>query len=143
MLQAICGAVLGCALFPTFGFAETLLSTPTRVLVFVTSESQAYAVVIEGASQTTCPALRYLVEGGPRAVVSEPVRDGQEVVVRLGRGFAKGAQQLTVTPLGCASPPAAVRRLVLGKGSPDHSARAGRVSALIDVEGHTLGQGQG
>jgi hypothetical protein len=53
-----------------------------------------------------------------------PLLPGELAVVRMGRGFPEGVNRVTVASVGCEAHPAATRRVVLAKASPDHGWRA-------------------
>jgi hypothetical protein len=136
-------AVLGLGLSGVCASAENQADLPVQIEFYVPSVQKSYGVMVTGADFTGCQVQRYLVKAGPHKIVSKPIGHGQHVLVRLGDGFSVGNQRAEVTPLGCADPPRLVRRVVLGKASPDHSWRVKAVPRLPDVKGHALGKGEG
>ncbi|MCB6177365.1 hypothetical protein LHP98_04380 [Rhodobacter sp. Har01] len=102
-------------------------------LVFTSySEARAYGLVLT-APASGCPALRYKLVGALGAVLgrSPLLSPGEIAVVRIGRGFPEGANSLKIVTQGCAASPRAalvplaVRRIAVGKASPDHGWRGG------------------
>ena len=90
-----------------------------------TSETRSYALLI-AAPETGCRRVRFRVEGASAGFLGHtpPLGPGELAVVRVGRGFDAGEHELTIAAEGCASPPAAARRVTLAKASPDHGWRA-------------------
>lgn len=143
MTYRLISALLGLGLSGECCAAETQIDRPLHVEFYVPSVHKAYGVMVTGPEFSGCQVQRYLVKAGPHRVVSQAIGHGEHVLVRLGAGFSIGDQNAEVTPLGCADPPRQVRRVVLGKASPDHSWRAKPGLVLPDVKGYALGKGQG
>ncbi|MFN6952349.1 MAG: hypothetical protein ACK4NE_07125, partial [Albidovulum sp.] len=58
---------------------------------------------------------------------SPPLAPGELAVIRLGRGFPQGENQVTIASIGCDVPPAEARRVILANTGHDHSWRSGRI----------------
>jgi hypothetical protein len=89
------------------------------------SDSRSYGLLI-AAPDIGCRRVRFRVEGAGEVFLGHtpPLSPGELAVVRLGRGFPAGLNIVTVASVGCDAPPAATRRVVLAKISPDHGWRA-------------------
>ena len=97
---------------------------PTLVSLASLSEHRSYGLLL-AAPDSGCRRVRYRVEEkGVLLGQTPPLRPGELVVVRLGRGFPVGEVRLRIAAIGCDLPPAAMRRVTLGKLSPDHGWRA-------------------
>lgn len=97
---------------------------PVAVHFASVSDSRSYGLLI-AAPETGCRRVRFRVEGGGAFLgQTPPLRPGELAVVRLGRGFPKGQNLVTVAAVGCNARPAATRRVTLAKVSPDHGWRA-------------------
>lgn len=102
--------------------AETLHLTST-------SERSRYGLLV-AAPKAGCPAVRYVLSNSAGVLGCSPLlRSGERAVVRLRASFAPGDHPVDVDSRGCGSGPAEVRRVTLGKASPDHSWRAARTLA--------------
>lgn len=99
---------------------------PTAVSFASVSDSRSYGLLI-AAPETGCRHVRFRVEGKGAVFLGHtpPLAPGELAVVRMGRGFPKGENQVTVASVGCDTHPAAWRRVVLAKEAPDHGWRAG------------------
>lgn len=90
------------------------------------SDRRSYGLLI-AAPESGCRHVRFRVEGGGSLLgQTPPLAPGELAVVRMGRGFPEGENQVTVASVGCDASPAAWRRVVLAKLSPDHGWRAAR-----------------
>lgn len=88
------------------------------------SDSRSYGLLI-AAPEAGCRHVRFRVEGGGSLLgQTPPLAPGELAVVRMGRGFPEGENRVTVASVGCDAQPAAWRRVVLAKLSPDHGWRA-------------------
>ena len=88
------------------------------------SDSKSYGLLLE-APISACGRVRYSVSDGSGVLGRSPTLvPGALAVVRIGGGFAEGSHGLTIATsggkAGCASAPIRVRRVTLGKASPDH-----------------------
>jgi hypothetical protein len=117
--------------FPLSALAEppacSSSSCPLAVSFASVSETRSYGLLIT-APETGCRHVRFRVEGEGRFLgQTPPLAPGELAVVRLGRGFPKGHNQVLVAPIGCNRPPAAAWRVILAKIAPDHGWRASQV----------------
>jgi hypothetical protein len=98
---------------------------PTTVSFASISDSRAYGLLI-AAPDSDCRHVRFRVEGEGAAFLGHtpPLAPGELAVVRLGHGFPAGENRVTIASEGCDAHPAALRRVVLEKASPDHGWRA-------------------
>ena len=88
------------------------------------SDSRSYGLLI-AAPEAGCRHVRFRVDGdGSILGQTPPLGPGELAVVRMGRGFPEGENRVTVASVGCDAQPAAWRRVVLAKLSPDHGWRA-------------------
>lgn len=88
------------------------------------SDSRSYGLLI-AAPDAGCRHVRFRVEeGGSLLGQTPPLAPGELAVVRMGHGFPAGENWVTVASVGCDAHPAAWRRVVLAKLSPDHGWRA-------------------
>ena len=102
-----------------------LRGCPVAVSFASVSDSRSYGLLI-AAPDSGCRHVRFRVEGAGEVFLGHtpPLLPGELAVVRLGRGFPEGVNQVTVASVGCDAHPAATRRVVLAKVSPDHGWRA-------------------
>jgi hypothetical protein len=91
-----------------------------------TSDQRSYGILI-AAPDTGCLRVRFRVEGAGRRFLGHtpPLGPGELAVVRMGHGFSPGDHSLVIAAEGCATRPAATRRVSLAKPSPDHGWRSG------------------
>jgi hypothetical protein len=83
-----------------------------------------YGLLIASPVELGCGAALFVVRDASGVVGrSQPMLPGQMQVVRIG-SFTAGAHALTVAASGCPVQPRMVRRVRLGKPSPDHGWRA-------------------
>ncbi len=113
--------------FPAAADAQDCRSRgcPTTVSFASSSDSRSYGLLI-AAPDVGCRHVRFRVQDD-RAVFlgqSPPLGPGELAVIRLGRGFPKGENRVTVASVGCETPPAATRRVTFNKTGPDHGWRA-------------------
>ena len=88
------------------------------------SDNRSYGILF-AAPESGCRHVRFRVEGeGSLLGQTPPLAPGELAVVRMGRGFPAGENEVTVASVGCDAQPAAWRRVVLAKLSPDHGWRA-------------------
>jgi hypothetical protein len=88
------------------------------------SDSRSYGLLV-AAPDSGCRHVRFRVEGEESVLgQTPPLGPGELAVVRMGRGFPAGENWVTVASVGCDAQPAAWRRVVLAKLSPDHGWRA-------------------
>lgn len=121
MLHSLVLGGLGALAFMAPAFAEDVLQGSHAFVLAATADTHSYGLWL-AAPQSDCRVARYMVTAdGARLGFSAPLGPGEGAVIRIGRGFAIGAHDLTITSLGCISPPAEARRVLLGKSSPDHS----------------------
>lgn len=93
----------------------------TMALVLTShSAGRSYGIYLEAAADAACRYVRYRVSGAGVFVQTRPLRPGDGVVVRLGRGFVPGDHLLAIRPVGCRTAPVVARRVILNKASPDH-----------------------
>ncbi|HLQ19853.1 MAG TPA: hypothetical protein VK146_12825 [Tabrizicola sp.] len=103
---------------------------PTAVSFASASDSRSYGLLI-AAPESGCARVRFRVQGAESFLgQTPPLAPGELAVVRLGRGFPEGRNEVQVAAVGCDRPPAATRQVVLAKLSPDHGWRAIRAMAL-------------
>jgi hypothetical protein len=96
----------------------------TAVSFASVSDSRSYGLLI-AAPETGCRHIRFRVEGAGNLLgQTPPLGPGELAVVRIGHGFPEGENLVTVASVGCNAEPAAWRRVVLAKLSPDHGWRA-------------------
>ncbi len=102
-----------------------MVACPAFYELHSVSDTKSYGLLVE-APQQGCRYVRYRVQGAGAADLGHtpPLRPGDVAVVRMGRGFASGGHLLTVSAKGCSLQPALMRRVTLGKASPDHGWRA-------------------
>jgi hypothetical protein len=88
------------------------------------SDLRSYGILI-AAPDSGCARVRFRVETAAAGFLGHtpPLGPGELAVVRLGRGFSPGEHWLTIASEGCESTPAATRRVILAKASPDHGWR--------------------
>ncbi|MEO8242950.1 MAG: hypothetical protein ABI832_11580 [bacterium] len=98
----------------------------------------SYGLLIVAPYGDDCHLRRYAVlDNGMRVVAkSGPVPDGQNALLRLGRGAIAGDLSLTLRVMGCGGAPERMRVVRLGKMSPDMGssvamARSGHRNAKI------------
>lgn len=101
------------------------------------AEGRRYGLFLTAPDQPACDGVRFRVESARAEVVgsSPPVAAGQAILLRMPHGFAAGVHDLTVRMQGCGHAPVGVRRVALGRASPDHSWRA--VLPVIRPRGET------
>jgi hypothetical protein len=89
------------------------------------SDTRRYGILI-AAPDAGCRRVRFRVADERSVPLGQtpPLAPGELAVVRIGRGFAQGVHLLTIDAEGCASGPAATRRVTLAKRSPDHGWRS-------------------
>lgn len=128
MLIVLAGLVLA---HPALAQPDTM-DCPDRVCSVAVSftsvsDSRSYGLLI-AAPESGCRHVRFRVEGAGAIFLGHtpPLSPGELAVVRLGRGFPAGLNEVTVASVGCEAPPAATRRVVLAKVSPDHGWRVDR-----------------
>lgn len=97
---------------------------PVRISFASVSDSRSYGLLI-AAPDSGCRHVRFRIEGSAFLGQTPPLAPGELAVVRLGRGFPQGENWVTIASVGCSAHPAATRRVVLAKVSPDHGWRAG------------------
>lgn len=97
----------------------------TEVPFASTSDRRSYGLLV-AAPDSGCHRVRFRVHGNKARLLgqSPPLAPGELALVRMGRGFPAGENWVTVASVGCDTPPAAVRRVILAKIAPDHSWRA-------------------
>jgi hypothetical protein len=88
------------------------------------SDLRSYGILI-AAPDSGCDRVRFRVETDAARYLGHtpPLGPGELAVVRLGRGFSQGVHRLSIAAEGCESAPAATRRVILAKSSPDHGWR--------------------
>lgn len=98
---------------------------PLTVSFASISDSRSYGLLI-AAPDPGCRHVRFRVEGAGAAFLGHtpPLAPGELAVVRMGRGFPQGENRVTIASVGCNARPAATRRVVLDKMSPDHGWRS-------------------
>lgn len=98
---------------------------PTAISFASVSDSRSYGLLI-AAPDIGCGRVRFRVKGTGEVFLGHtpPLLPGELAVVRMGRGFPAGVNRVTVESVGCEARPAATRRVVLAKVSPDHGWRA-------------------
>jgi len=91
------------------------------------SDRRTYGILI-AAPENGCPRVRFRVETDASRFLGHtpPLGPGELAVVRLGRGFPRGEHLLSIASEGCDTAPAATRRVILAKASPDHGWRVSR-----------------
>lgn len=97
---------------------------PVAVRFASVSDSRSYGLLI-AAPLSGCRRVRFRVEGaGAYLGQTPPLGPGELAVVRFGRGFPAGQNEVTIEAVGCSTAPAATRRVTLAKAAPDHGWRA-------------------
>lgn len=88
------------------------------------SDLRSYGLLI-AAPEAGCRRVRFRVEGNEGFLgQTPPLGPGELAVVRMGRGFPEGRNEVTIAAVGCKAAPAATRRVTLAKIGPDHGWRA-------------------
>jgi hypothetical protein len=88
------------------------------------SDTRRYGILI-AAPDSGCRRVRFRIEDdGAMLGQTPPLAPGELAVVRISQGFAAGVHRLTIDAEGCATGPAATRRVTLAKQSPDHGWRS-------------------
>jgi hypothetical protein len=130
LLLAALGAMLAFPVLPDHGPCRADGCHAAFLLSSVSGHSR-YGILI-AAPDAGCRRVRFRVEDDGAAFLGHtpPLGPGELAVVRMGQGFAPGDHVLTISAEGCATVPAATRRVVLAKLSPDHGWRAAEVSRL-------------
>jgi hypothetical protein len=97
------------------------------------SPQARYGLLIESPVDLGCAAVQFVITDHRGGIVgrSHALGPGAVQVVRIGQGFQAGAHPLRIVASGCPARPAVVRRVRLGKASPDHGWRA---SAVVQVQ---------
>lgn len=107
--------------------AETcqLRGCPTPISFASVSDNRSYGLLL-AAPDVGCRHVRFRILDDHARYLgqSPPLKPGELAIVRLGRGFPKGENQVTVASVGCDTPPAASRRVTFNKSGPDHAWRA-------------------
>jgi hypothetical protein len=121
----LAGIALACPAVAEQDEGCTQRGCPVAVSFASVSDSRSYGLLI-AAPDTGCRHVRFRVEGAGKVFLGHtpPLSPGELAVVRLGRGFPAGENLVTLASVGCDAPPAATRRVVLAKMSPDHGWRA-------------------
>jgi hypothetical protein len=124
--------VAACLTSPAWAETPLCVSAPTcgpyAFTLASVSETRSYGVFLVAPDDADCPFVRFRIRrpGEPFLGQSPPLRPGQGVVVRMGRGFAPGEHALFIETSGCRGHPATSRRVTLAKASPDHGWRWSR-----------------
>ncbi len=102
-----------------------LCGTVAIRMTSVSTEAR-YGLLVTSPADIACGTVRFIVSDPARGVVgtTRALRPGEVQVVRIGQGYAAGAHALQISASGCPVRPSAVRRVRLGKASPDHGWRA-------------------
>ncbi|NJM82775.1 MAG: hypothetical protein HC844_09965 [Tabrizicola sp.] len=102
-------------------------SGPTLYRLTSVSDQKAYGLLLAAPAES-CKRVSYRVAdaSGGHLGHTPPLLPGELAVVRMGRGFSEGEHLLRIEARGCAAGPAASRRVVLAKTSPDHGWRAAK-----------------
>jgi hypothetical protein len=109
-------------ILPSFSRAEGL--APLGFELNAAMEHARYGLLIVSPDEVVCGSVHYVVSNGYGVVgQSQALRPREMQVVRIG-SYAAGDHTLTIAASGCPVAPAAVRRVRLGKPSPDHGWRA-------------------
>ncbi len=121
MLRSLFLGGLGAFALVGSSFADDFARPSYPYRLSASAESQRYGIWLV-APVEGCRKVRYVVASGRgRLGLSPTLQSGQGVVIHIGKGFAFGEHALAITGFGCDGPPAEVRRVLLGKASPDHS----------------------
>lgn len=104
---------------------------PLSIWLTSVSDDARYGLLVTAPANIACGAVQFVVSDARRGVVgrTQTLRPGEAQVVRIGQGYAPGDHALQITASGCPVHPAQVRRVRLGKASPDHGWRAAAVVA--------------
>jgi hypothetical protein len=128
MKAVFVAALLALAAPPVFADPQDCAGQGCRSLFQFasTSDERSYGLLI-AAPDSGCRRVRFRVEGAGKAFLGHtpPLGPGELAVVRMGRGFSPGDHSLVIAAEGCATFPAATRRVSFAKPSPDHGWRAG------------------
>jgi hypothetical protein len=96
-----------------------------------TSDLQGYGLLL-AAPETGCRRVRFRVEDNRGVLGRTPsLKPGELALVRMTRRFAAGPHLLSIAAEGCATVPAAARRVSLGKTAPDHGWRAAEAESRL------------
>ena len=109
---------------PHAGAGEGTAAT-LRLVLTSHSAGRSYGIYLEAGADAVCRFVRYRVSGAGVSAQTRPLRPGDGVVVRLGRGFVPGEHLLAIRPVGCRTAPVVARRVILNKASPDHGSDQG------------------
>lgn len=123
LLLAALGAMLAFPALPELGPCG-MNGCRASFLLSSTSGHSRYGILI-AAPDTGCRRVRFRVEDDGAVFLGHtpPLGPGELALVRMGQGFAPGKHVLTIAAEGCATMPAAARRVRLAKLSPDHGWR--------------------
>ena len=102
---------------------------PLSIRLTSVSDDARYGLLVTSPADIACGSVQFIVSDMRRGVVgrTRALRPGEMQVVRIGQGYAPGDHDLQITASGCPVQPAQVRRVRLGKASPDHGWRAALV----------------
>ncbi|MGL5009141.1 MAG: hypothetical protein ACRC6I_04620 [Paracoccaceae bacterium] len=123
---------LFCAYTPVYAGApdcQTAACGPVAFTLSSVSSTARYGVLVQTAATPDCTTVQFVIADGAAGVVGQTMalQPGAVQVVRIGAGYAEGEHALRVTASGCQAQPAVLRRVTLGKRSPDHGWRAAAV----------------
>jgi hypothetical protein len=115
--------------FPVVAHAVTCDGTvcgPLSIRLTSVSDEARYGLLVTSPADIACGSVQFVVTDVRRGVVgrTQALQPGQVQMVRIGQGYAAGDHALHITASGCPVHPAQVRRVRLGKTSPDHGWRA-------------------
>ena len=111
----------------TSSVADPLPLQKTSIMVAhleVVLAEKTYGLVVATTTETDCPFLRYRIFVAGKSVLTQHLRPGEAIVVKLGQGIAPGRYAVDAKAVGCNAGLSALRIVVLRKASPDHGARA-------------------
>jgi hypothetical protein len=99
---------------------------PLSVQLTSVSETARYGLLVTSPAEITCGSVQFIITDPARGVVGQTraMLPDEIAVVRIGQGYAAGEHALQILASGCPVRPDAVRRVRLGKTSPDHGWRA-------------------
>jgi hypothetical protein len=113
---------LSLIVIPTMALPEGPL--PMDFQLTAVSDHARYGLLIASPDEVACHSVQFVVSDAYGVVGrSQALQAGEVQVVRIG-SYKAGEHALQIAASGCPVAPVAVRRVRLGKASPDHGWRA-------------------
>jgi hypothetical protein len=114
------------AMMAVAGSCESGRCGPLSVQLTSVSETARYGLLVTSPAEIACGSVQFIITDPARGVVGQTraMLPGEMAVVRIGQGYAAGEHPLQILASGCPVQPRMVRRVRLGKPSPDHGWRA-------------------